>query len=290
MSEAIKKFKFKKKDEFEFEIFTLKSLFDRKLDHLLFKPHRANFYHLILFTKGEGRHIIDFKKYNYQTKTLMAVAENQVQQFEYSKDSDGIVMIFTNHFFYKDESDKRILQAFRIFDYALQSPLISLNENEFKFIFELFNTINEEWKLKEPNYLTEEIIRSLLRVILLKAEKLKQTEVSPTSLSLYNDFNLFREQVEKDFSRTRNVKDYAFELLMSTKKLNNLTQNVIGKTAKEFIDNRVILEIKRLLAHTNLSVQEISYQVGFDEPTNFIKFFKKYTELTPASFRKYEQK
>ena len=60
---------------------------------------------------------------------------------------------------------------------------------------------------------------------------------------------------------------------------------VLNKNAKDFVDERVILEIKRLLIHTHLSVKEIAEATGFDEPTNLIKFFKRYTGQTPLSFR-----
>ena len=152
----------------------------------------------------------------------------------------------------------------------------------------MYTKIKEEFKLNDTDYFKEEMIRSLLRVILLRAERLKRSKEFSASALLYNDFNLFREQVEKNFSKTRNVKDYASALLMNQKKINTITQNVLGKSAKEFIDDRVILEVKRLLSHTSLSVQEISYQAGFDEPTNLVKFFKKYTGITPASFRNQE--
>ncbi len=69
------------------------------------------------------------------------------------------------------------------------------------------------------------------------------------------------------------------------KKLNRITQSIINKTSKEFIDDRVVLEIKRLLLHSHESVKEISYQLNFDEPTNLVKYFKKHTGISPAGFK-----
>jgi AraC-like DNA-binding protein len=68
--------------------------------------------------------------------------------------------------------------------------------------------------------------------------------------------------------------------------LNTVSKTVVHQTAKAFIDSFVILEAKRLLVATTLSVKEISYECGFDEPTNFLKYFKKHTNLTPTQFRK----
>jgi AraC family transcriptional regulator, transcriptional activator of pobA len=67
--------------------------------------------------------------------------------------------------------------------------------------------------------------------------------------------------------------------------LNQATTKVLGKSPKEIIDNRILLEAKRLLAHTNENVKEIAYTLGFEEPTNFIKYFKKHSTFTPTEFR-----
>jgi len=72
---------------------------------------------------------------------------------------------------------------------------------------------------------------------------------------------------------------------VSEKKLTNATKKIAGRTPKELIDDRVMLEAKRLLTHTNHSIKEIGYELGFEEPTNFIKFFKKHAAKTPIEFR-----
>ena len=73
---------------------------------------------------------------------------------------------------------------------------------------------------------------------------------------------------------------------MSSKKLNRITQELMNKPVKTYINDSLILEIKRLLMNTSLSIKEISYKTGFEDPTNFVKYFKKYAELTPIDFRR----
>lgn len=72
---------------------------------------------------------------------------------------------------------------------------------------------------------------------------------------------------------------------VSEKRLNQATTKTMGKSPKTIIDERVLLEAKRLLIHTTLSVKEIGYNLGFEEPTNFIKYFRKHTQKTPIVFR-----
>ena len=72
---------------------------------------------------------------------------------------------------------------------------------------------------------------------------------------------------------------------VSEKRLTNATARTFGKSPKTIIDERVTLEAKRLLIHTNLSIKEVGYDLGFEEPTNFIKYFRKHNNKTPIEFR-----
>ena len=96
---------------------------------------------------------------------------------------------------------------------------------------------------------------------------------------------LFKDLLETNFKNQKQVNFYAKELIITEKRLNQATSKVFGKTPKEIIDDRIILEAKRVLAHTTESIKEIGYVLGFDEPTNFIKYFKKHSLVTPVEFR-----
>nr|WP_246164293.1 helix-turn-helix domain-containing protein [Xanthovirga aplysinae] len=74
-------------------------------------------------------------------------------------------------------------------------------------------------------------------------------------------------------------------MFITTKRLNKATSSVLGKSPKEIVGNRIILEAKRLLAYTNESIKEIGFHLGFEEPTNFIKYFRKHCNVTPFEFR-----
>jgi len=67
--------------------------------------------------------------------------------------------------------------------------------------------------------------------------------------------------------------------------LNQATSKVLDKSPKELIDDRILLEAKRLLVYGNKSIKEIAFQLGFEEPTNFIKYFRKHIDKTPMEFR-----
>ncbi|HEY5881590.1 MAG TPA: helix-turn-helix transcriptional regulator, partial [Nakamurella sp.] len=100
-------------------------------------------------------------------------------------------------------------------------------------------------------------------------------------------FLRFRDAVERDFTRTRQVGDYAHALGYSPRTLSRAARTAVGMNAKEFIDGRTILEAKRLLAHSELSAAQIAHQLGFTSPTNFTKYFHQRTTSTPITFRKH---
>jgi len=272
------------KQSIECMILPLQTLFDHQR-YPMDTPQRLHSYLIVLFKQGSGHHYVDFRSYPYQEKTLLFVAENQVHQWEINRENDALVLAFSKEFLYKNSQDRDILESYRIFDYTLQSPTLTLDDAAYNRFLTLFQELKYEFDQKKDDPFQSDIYRNLLRTILLLAERYKRSDVTSTALTQYQEFARFREQVEVDFPQTRNVQDYALTLGYSAKKLNQVTQAVLSKNAKLFIDERVVLEIKRLLIHSNLSIKEIADQTGFDEPTNLIKFFKRYAEKTPTAFR-----
>ena len=103
-------------------------------------------------------------------------------------------------------------------------------------------------------------------------------------LNLENALTLKR-LLEEHFKTVKSVSFYAEKMNVSPKTLNQTTLKIFGKSPKSIIDERVILECKRLLVHSNMSIKEIAFHLGFEEPTNFNKYFKKHLSTTPAHFR-----
>ncbi|HHL73842.1 MAG TPA: helix-turn-helix domain-containing protein [Bacteroidetes bacterium] len=288
---AIPKISFIKQDsdELEFEIFTLNSLFARKdsINLRLDKPHRVDFYHILYITSGTGRHFIDFRPFSFQAGDLIFISRGQVHAFEVKPDRDGYVILFTEEFLAKNLIHADLPSLNRLYNYHLYSPVLETRSKEFAaMIAELY----QEYSAAEE-YAREEILRLLLKLLLLKAERIKHAQTAQhKNTGWLRKFTLLRSHVEQNYSTTRNARDYAAMLHISYKNLNEICKALTGKTAKAFIDHFVTLEIKRHLAMTNLSVKELTYALGFDEPTNLIKFFRKHTGLTPTQFRKNLQK
>ena len=124
------------------------------------------------------------------------------------------------------------------------------------------------------------LMEALLRAVLLRLERLVHAGTPPVP-----ELARFFTILERDFARTRAVAHYAKQAGLSPRRLGELLVAQAGKSTKQVIDDRVLLEHKRLLAHTQLSVKELAERTGFDEPTNLVKFFRQRTGQTPLDFR-----
>ena len=98
-------------------------------------------------------------------------------------------------------------------------------------------------------------------------------------------FQRYRNAVEQHFAQRHHVADYVRLLVCSEKSLGRATQEFAGVSAKAFLSQRLALEAKRLLVHTEETIAQIADTLGFDEPTNFVKFFRREADSAPGEFR-----
>lgn len=288
--ETIPKISFSKThiSEIEFEIFTLKSLLSRqhKLTHSLDEAHRLGFYNILFVTQGKGVHQIDFQPYDFREGSALFISRGQVNSFDLSSEYDGYAILFTEAFLSKNLVHSDVLSFYRLYNYHLHSPVIDSSKTETDVFKIIISEIYEEY-IHADTFAKEEILRHYLKLLLLKAERLKRTLIpEEKNAERFIRFGVFQNLLEEHIFRTRNATKYADMMAVSYKHLNEICKSVTGHTAKEVIDNTVVLEIKRRLAISDISIKELAYEVGFDEATNFVKYFKKHTQQSPTQFRK----
>lgn len=259
---------------------------NKALEHSPFSAHKIQFYIIMVVTKGNYSHFVDFKFYNLKKGNILFVAKNQVHHFTNSlKDSEGFTIILNSDYLEQNYFLSKSINLNRLYNYHLESPVFETKkriENEF---ISIVNLLYSEYKL-QYDFAKIEMLQSYLHIFLIKAERIKQ-ESSNTNIKnrWLNVFSQFKNLLDNNYASTRNSRYYAKELLVSYKFLNDVVKNLTGKTVKTFIDDFVTTEIKRYLLSTSLSVKEISYKTGFDEPANMVRYFKKNTKTTPLKFR-----
>ncbi|MEM7102755.1 MAG: helix-turn-helix transcriptional regulator [Bacteroidota bacterium] len=284
MTEDLKKYDFKEGLPIEFEIVNLKKVYQEHKD-IVTIAHRTSFYHILWFKEGSPLHMVDFETVKIDPNSILFLNKNVVHRFDKSGGFDGVAIIFTDDFFCRTTADTKFLYNSILFHDLLSVSKISMTEkaSQFEHIFSLMMA-----ELTTPNDKSQGVIlKNLLHNFLLLSERERRSQGFK---EIKNDANLehvmlFKDLLENDFRSHKKVSYYAEKLLVTPKRLNRATSTVLGLTPKEMIKDRVLLEAKRLLAYTNDSVKSIGYSLGYDEPTNFIKSFRKNTDSTPIEFR-----
>ncbi|MRI01596.1 helix-turn-helix domain-containing protein [Kriegella sp. EG-1] len=268
----------------DFELLNLTELFARIpsiIDHNPTLPHRISFFALLIVTEGTGSHQIDLKDYPLKEGTVLKISKGQIHAFQKKQNYKGFLILFTEKFLVNYFSKSSIKIISHLYNYHLSTPIFNDKIGNDLFL----NQLILETQSKNT-YAQKNIIASLLNLYLLRLERKSNTDKTQRSNSKYYPlFLAFKDLVEEKYTATRNVKDYANMLFISTKHLNQVVKEFTLNTAKIFIDDFVILEIKRAMASSNKSLKEIGFAIGFDEVTNFTKFFKKHTGTTPKQFK-----
>lgn len=169
-------------------------------------------------------------------------------------------------------------------------PPILKRQGDVETVKMLFHLLDAEYKKKGNEHQTD-ILRHLLVALVLKLNTLRDKEPGRISNSGWlNLLNRLDKAMEDDSLRLRDARMYANRLGCSYKHLNTVCKSLTGQTVKQYIDQVIVLEIKRCLATTALSIKELCWRFGFDEETNFVKFFKKHAGMSPKRFQNQQLK
>jgi AraC family transcriptional activator of pobA len=283
-ADKISQYKFKPGLPQEIEIINIKDLFTKNLGKLTL-PHRSDFYHIIWIEKGSPTHFVDFKPVKIPKNSILFIGRSKVHLFDSAGGFDGKIILFTDNFFCKNQDDIDFLHSTIVFNDLLEtSPLKldSIREDLSSLLALMENAIGNQQLTSRRDVLQNYLHNFLL---LCDAEKRKHgfTEIPKGPNRDYAV--LFISLVNEHFTKIKSVQLFADMIHISEKRLGRATAAVLGKSPKEIINDRVLLEIKRLLVHTNMPIKEIGFSLGFSEPTNFIKYFKQQTGSTPSEFR-----
>jgi AraC family transcriptional regulator, transcriptional activator of pobA len=271
----------------DFKIIPLVNYFKQKDEYPLDieKPHRMGYHTILIITSGLGKHFIDFKPVDYTNGTVIFVSKEQVQSFDIKPGNSGYLIFFTDEFMEKNSVGFHNLSHTWLYNYHVNIPKIQVNAELREHFFDIIDKIYQEYRAGSK-YAQTEVIKTLLYLLLIKSERIKRELIDHDALNRSNMIFEFIDLTRDNLSKTRNAKDIAKLMKISYKHLNNVCKQCLNKTSKEFIDEYIVIEAKRTLISTDYTVKEITAMLGFDEPTNFVKYFKKHTGFSPAGFRK----
>ncbi|AKZ59368.1 Transcriptional regulator [Streptomyces ambofaciens ATCC 23877] len=252
----------------------------------LHRVHRIDFHVVMLFTGGPVRHMIDFAEYEATAGDLLWIRPGQVHRFSPDSEYRGTVLTMQPGFL-----PRATVEATGLYRYDLP-PLLHPDEARLAGLTAALDQLHREYEdaTTLPLSLHTAVLRHTLSAFLLRLAHLAVSSAQAARQGredVPNDttFTLFRDAVERGFATNHSVSAYADALGYSRRTLVRAVRAATGETPKGFIDKRVVLEAKRLLAHTDMPIGRVGAAVGFPDAANFSKFFHQHTDQTPAGFR-----
>jgi len=239
---------------------------DRNLD-----SHRHLYYELFLFVAGRGSHNIDFKSFDISPPSIQLVGPLQLHQVKHSKDSEGYVLkvqplfiasnpILSNYFNYIQYN-----QHFKA-GVKISKQEAELLQNSYTFLMS-YNNSNSNDSL----FAMLSALHLYISILKRHQNMANAAESNPNNIH----FTQFLSLAEEHYLIEKNADYYTQKMMIPLRKLNNIVKDRTGLSVKQFLIQRVLLESKRLIIHSDKSVKEIAYDLDFLEPAHFSNFFKK---------------
>ncbi|MFE1319448.1 helix-turn-helix domain-containing protein [Kitasatospora phosalacinea] len=244
------------------------------------RPQRPAFHHLLTLDHGTLRHTVDFTAHTVEPGSWLWVRPGQVQQWGELDGADGLLVLFEPGF-----PDPATVAAARLDD-PFAAAVLHTDGPEREALRHAVRHLHREYASGAdlPAEIHHALLRHLLAALLLRLAN-PPAPCGSAATEPGETYRRFRQAVEHHFTRTRRVEDYAKYLGYSPRTLSRATLAAAGVGAKEFVDRRVVLEAKRLLAHSESSAARIADHLGFADAANFAKFFHQRTGTTPIAFR-----
>ena len=245
-------------------------------------PHRKDFYMLVFVKEGSSRHWIDMVPYTLKHNTMYFTVPHQVQMKEEAQPTTGTMLCFTDDFLAKEENG--LLKQLPIIQNLLNAHELSLTAADVAFVEDMIGKLDTEYGAK--NNWKHSMLMAYMQVLLIYLSRL-YTEQFKSSDDLPERQLLMRylTKINEQFKETHEVAAYADMLNISAGYLSEAVKEQSGRSAIAHIHDRIVLEAKRLLFHTENPIKEISFQLGFEDASYFNRFFKRITGSTPLEYR-----
>lgn len=237
-------------------------------------PHKHhNYFELIFLTKGSGNHQIDLQNFEIHAPILFVVRKDQVHHWNLQSEPEGFVVIIKNSFIQKSMD-----QALKLLFTKLSKTNCIQVPKSFSLtpIFDLMCYENKS----NNNFTIQEGLLKALFAKIAELEPKRQSQLRTSGL-----FSAFQEVLSSNEPRRNSVAYYAEKLHTTPQNLNAACQKAANQSAGDVLKEFLLIEAKRLLIYTAKSSAEIAYELGFSDPSHFIKYFKKSCNLTPQQFR-----
>ncbi|GAA4779108.1 helix-turn-helix domain-containing protein [Olivibacter ginsenosidimutans] len=252
-------------------------------DHLSTIPHRHDHHELIWITSGEGNHFINFKSYPFCAHRIYMLQKGHVHQIP-SFDRSGWVILMGEHFIQHFFALHPEQEGNGLFDPFGLIPYIDLSGVLHKRFDTLFCMLSQ---LLEDQNAPRDVMFHLLSALLLLLNKSYVLQEGKEQL-IPRDRQIllqFRKLLNEQYCRVHQVSFYTEKIGVNSKTINQVLLKLTDRSMHELIEDKLLSEAKMLLLTTGLTMKEIAFQLGFNDPAYFGRFFKRHTNMSPANYR-----
>ena len=243
--------------------------------------HRHDFFYILALTKGTGHHEIDFTTYEICDSSVFFMRPGHVHQLTLKAGSNGYLLQFKPDFYYPgDVSSRELLRK------ASNKSLCQLDQERFKKLLSTLSTIFREYTDQQEGY--QDVIKANLGIFFIELVRHRQERsnaITPVNAYAEERLEELLELLDNHITVHKQVSHFAGMMHLSSYQLNAITKTALGKTCSELINDRIVLEAKRNLLATTNQVNQVAYQLGYEDVSYFIRFFKKHTGYSPEAFR-----
>jgi AraC family transcriptional activator of pobA len=264
-------------------------VFDANRSFQVEYPHRHHgFYEILYLTAGSGNHVIDFKSYEIKPHSIFFLSPGQVHTLEVSDDIRGYIFLFTSEFYLLNKQNKNRLLEFPFFFHLQEEtpPLYLEDSPGIEKAGYLFSLACDALFIEDTED-REESLAAILDLILLHCK-----QAYPINIPIKNTnrprmlVKRFKQLIEEHYHLNYSVRDYAEKLAVTPNHLTETVRGLTGRTSNDMIHERTVIEAKKLLRYTDLSVSQVAFELHFKDQSYFARFFKKHAGLSPEQFRK----
>lgn len=245
---------------------------------------QQNVYSIYWIQEGKGTYNIDFQQYEFEDNVLFFLSPGQVFTVDSEQIKTAYKFTFIRDFYCIQAHDKEVACNGVLFNNIYETPFVKPCKKDTKKLQFILESLIDEFQENEAAQY--DMLQAYLKQFMICAVRVqKENHVikEDKETRLFKDFSVL---VEQNFKSLHSVTDYANRLGVSPKSISKHFQKIGSKTPSDFIKNRILLEAKRLLLYTEKTVKEIAFELGFNDPAYFTRFFTKAITKSPLQFKK----
>jgi len=242
--------------------------------------------HYSIFWMKEGFNSvqIDFETFRFQRNSIYFIPPGRHVTLEFDSAPKGWILKFSRNYYHQEIREKLIFINMDFFEAIGEVPKIILSPKIGSRVNEIAGMINELLVSEMPN--REVAIASLLNTLLIYCQSNCNIEITQLKNSRKLEIvSSFKELVGNHFTHIHQVSEYARMMNLSPRYLNQVVKQILGKTAKSYIQEQLLVQARRELKFSTDSIKQIAFKLGFSEPFYFSNYFKKQMGCSPTDYR-----